>query len=225
MNTNTSYTLAAGLLALSVTASTAFAGTFANITLDNDYTDWNGITASATDVDGDGNAIDFTELYVANDDDFLYLRFTLDSATQTNASGSQIFIGIDNDNNTATGFDVYSLGLIGSEVAWQNDFPFAQDTGIFNSGAITGGDGLIAGFNSVVAGQEIGINRSATFTSGGASIFPNDTISIIIYSNGTTQDDVIGTATYTFAVPEPSSAALLMSIAALGFVMVRRRQS
>jgi len=210
------------LLALSVPAS---AGTFADITLDNTYSDWSGITASSTDITGDGNPVDFTNLYVANNSDFLFIRFSLDTAAELNLGSNQIFIGIDNDNNTATGFDVYSLGVIGSEVAWQNDFPFAQDTGVFNSGAITDGGALIAGYAATVAGQEIGLSRAATFTTGGGSIFPNDTISIVVYSNGTTLDDVIGAATYTFAVPEPSSTALLMSIAALGFVAVRRRKS
>jgi hypothetical protein len=218
-------TYIAGVFALFALSVSAFAGTYATITLDNTYTDWDGIATATTDATGDGDPVDFTEVYVANDDDYLYIRFTLDTATALNGTGSQIFIGIDNDNNTATGYDVYSLGIIGTEVAWQNDYPFAQDTGTFNSGTITDGAALVAGYNSVVSGQEIGISRSATFTDGGESIFPNDTISIIIYSNGTTADDVIGTVSYTFAVPEPSSAALLMSIVCLVSVATMRRKN
>ena len=222
---NNKYTInTVSLFALMTLAAPSFAGDFATITLDNSYSDWAGISPAATDVTTDGNPVDFTELYVANDDDYLYLRFTLDTAAALNGTNNQVYISIDNDNNTATGYDVYSLGLIGSEVAWQNDFPFAQDTGNFNSGTLTGGAATIAGYNSVVTGQEIGISRAATFDSNGSSIFPNDTISILVYSNGTTADDVIGTATYTFAVPEPTSTALILSVLSLGITTLRRHK-
>ena len=224
-NTKKLNKLVAGLMSMAAFSSVSYASTFADITIDGDFSDWAGIPVAATDVTGDGDPADFTDFSVANDDDFLYIRFTLDEAAALNVGGVQLFIAIDNDNNTATGFDVFGLGAVGSEVGWQNDFPFQQSTGVFNSGSIDNGGATIAPFNSTVTGQEIALPRSATFASDGTSIFPNDTIGIGLYTNGgTTTDDFIGGANYTFAVPEPSSVALLLSMTALGFVGFNRRR-
>jgi hypothetical protein len=52
-----------------------------------------------------------------------------DAATDTitfNGSPS-LFFPLDNDNITATGYNVYGLGEIETEVSWQNNFCFAQE--------------------------------------------------------------------------------------------------
>lgn len=214
-------------LMLCTPVASLLGGTFATINPDGDFSDWASVPIIATDSSGDGSPADFLQLQAANDDDYLYLRFTLASAAALN-SEVQVFISIDNDNNTATGFDVYGLGLIGSEVAWQNDFPFQQSTGVFNTGGgVTDGAAGISPFFSTTDSQEIRISRNATFTTGGGSIFPNDTIGIAMYSNGTAADDFIGTATYTFAsaIPEPSSVILILSgfTALIALGRIRRR--
>lgn len=70
----------------------------------------------------------------ANDDDYLYVLVGYQGMVDTNtANGSpSVFHSLDNDANTATGFNIYGLGRIGAEVSWQNDFPFAQSAGNYN---------------------------------------------------------------------------------------------
>lgn len=220
--------LTTALCALVASSVSASASTFANITVDGDFTDWSGITPLVTDASSTGDPIDFTEIYAANDNDYLYLRVVYGSAVNPNGSGAGPFLAIDNDNNVSTGFDVFGLAAVGSEVGWQNDFPFEQSSGTFNAGGITDGGAGISPFFSETTEQEYRISRSATFTSNGQTIFPNDTIGIAFYTtDGTTTDFIGGTsngANYTFAVPEPSQAAILIGALALGLTVLRRRR-
>ncbi|WP_309383303.1 PEP-CTERM sorting domain-containing protein [Cerasicoccus frondis] len=217
--------LVCGILGSLALSASAVAGTYANITIDGDFSDWVGVPILTSDTTGDGDPVDFFTLYAANDENNLYLRVVYNNPVGVNGANAQVFIALDNDNNTATGFDVYGLGLIGSEVGWQNDFPFEQTTGNFNTGnGITDGGASIALYNTTVSEQEISISRSATFTIGGATIFPNDTFAIAMYSNGTTLDDFIGAGVYTFAsVPEPAHYAMIFVGLAGAITLLRRR--
>ena len=208
--------LALAALLIVLAGASLRAGTFANIAIDGNFSDWTTIPVLATDVAADGSPVDFLTLQAANDNDFLYLRFTLSAAADVNGfnGGPSIFIAIDNDNNTGTGFDIFGLGAIGSDVGYQNDFPFAQSSSTFNSGTIDNGGAGIAPFFTNTDSQEIRISRAATFTSSGMTIFPNDTIGLAFYTTEGTSD-FMGTGTYTFAVPEPSTALLLTGFGAL----------
>ena len=213
--------IGSSLFAFFALGASTFASVFANITVDGDFSDWAGIPAIVTDVSGDGSPADFLNVYAANDDDWLYLHFTMSGAASLN-DAVQLFIAIDNDSNTATGFDIFGLGAIGSDVGWQNDFPFQQSSSNFNSGDLDNGAAGIAPYFTSTNAQEIRISRSATFQSDGTSIFPNNTINIAFYSNGTTQDDFSGVGSYTFAIPEPATPALLALFGAI-FAVRRRR--
>ena len=68
-----------------MTLSLASAGTFKRITVDGSFTDWAGVPVAATDDEGDASGYDLRELYVANDDQFLYLMVRIyPSSTVTN---------------------------------------------------------------------------------------------------------------------------------------------
>ena len=88
-----------------------------------------------------GTTLDLASLSMANDSSNLYLLITYNQPVNPNSSdGTNVYLAVDNDSNLSTGFDVLGLGLIGSEVGWENDFPFAQSNGVFNTnGGITGG--------------------------------------------------------------------------------------
>jgi PEP-CTERM motif len=197
------------LLGACVLARNASAGTYANITIDGSFSDWGSVPVAYTDASGDGSPTDLATIQIANDANNLYLRLTYYTAVNPQA-GSGIFLAIDNDNNTATGFDVFGLGLVGAEAGWQNDFPFAQSNGVFNTGGgLTGAAALISPYNTVTTEQEYSISRSATFTATGTPVFPGDTFTLLEYTvDGTA--DVAGPVQYTFAtVPEPGTLTLV----------------
>ncbi len=201
------------------------AGVYVPIIINGDFSDWASVPALTTPTINVGSPVDYVTLYAANDDNFLYIRFVLSAAADLNGfnGGPSPYIAIDNDNNPATGFDIFALGVSGSEVGWQNDFPFAQSAGVFNSGNVIGGGASIAPYNTNTISQEIAISRSATFATGGGSIFPNNTFSISMYTSGTTTDAFIGAGEYTFAIPEPGTAALLV-LGVAGVALLRRRR-
>jgi hypothetical protein len=76
-----------------VTFSEASAGTFKHITIDGSFADWAGVPVAATDDEGDMVAgtlsgFDLREVYVANDDQHLYLRVVI-YPSSTNADYGQ----------------------------------------------------------------------------------------------------------------------------------------
>lgn len=221
------------LLALAAVFATAavsssLAGTFATITVDNDYSDWAGIDAVYTDPIGDGDPGDIHQIFLANNDTHLFIRVVFNAEINPNAGSPSLYIGIDNDSNTATGFDVYGLGLIGSEAAWQNDSAFEQATGVFNTGATTSGaNAAISPYYTVTIQQEISISRAAIIDAGNnQQVFPNTSFNLALYFNGGTVDDFAGPVAYTFAstIPEPSAAAIFAGAGVLGLAFGLRRR-
>ena len=201
-----------------VLAANTFAGTYANITIDGNTADWASVPVAYSDATVDAAPIDLATIQLANDNNYLYIRLTYGTAVNPNG-GSGVFLAVDNDNNPATGFDVYGLGLVGAEAGWQNDFPFEQATGVFNTGGgITGGAGAISPYFTTTTEQEYAISRSATFTASSLPVFPGNSFTLLAYTvDGTA--DVAGPVQYTFAsVPEPTSLTLV----GLGLLMTVR---
>ena len=120
MSTLIGITVAGTALLLAGTAS----ATYMTITIDGDFSDWATVPVLDSDPADNPGFVDIADTQIANDDDFLYIRNTFHGALSLGAS-----IALDVDENTATGFDIFSLGLIGSEAGWINDFPFTQASG------------------------------------------------------------------------------------------------
>jgi hypothetical protein len=60
------------------TLSATSAGTFKRITIDGSFADWIGVPVAATDNEGDAlKGFDLKEIYVANDDQYLYFRVVI----------------------------------------------------------------------------------------------------------------------------------------------------
>lgn len=217
------------LAAVSATAAVSSqAGTFANITLDGDYADWSGIAAAYTDGAGDGAPGDIDQIFLANNDTHLFIRVTFHTAVNPQSLGG-LYIGVDNDSNAATGFNVYGLGIVGTEAGWQNDFPFEQATGVFNTGASnSGAAAAISPYFTVTTSQEISISRNAIIdTANNQLAFPGSSFNLAMYFNGGTTDDFAGAVGYTFAtsaIPEPSTFAALAGFGVLGLAAARRRR-
>ena len=193
---------AAAGVAMAAMESQAF---YTNIVIDGVYTDWAGIPVVATDISGDNDSgPDLASLQMANDDTYLYLHVTYHAAINPNA-GPSVFLGLDADDNSGTGFDVFGLGY-GSEAGWQNDFPFQQANGNFNSGSISGGGAAIAPFNTITTEQEYAIPLAAVYDAGGGLVFAQDTFKLLVYTDPTAASEAMGPVTYTLSSQVEASA-------------------
>ena len=226
---------ATALAALAWTS--AAAGTFKTITIDDQYDDWVGVPVLDSDGGDNFGGPDIGDTQVANDGQNLYIRNTF-----ANNLSLGTFVTIDVDENPATGFDIFGLGLVGTEAGWQNDFGFTEATGTFNDGVgltgdyFGGGHALLSPFSDA-GSRELAISL-ANAQNGGGATFPDNTIRLLVWvDKGTGPDqlpagfpgddglnyDVSAVINYTLAVPEPSSIGL----AVLGgcWLMARRRRS
>ncbi|HUJ09505.1 MAG TPA: hypothetical protein VL171_05715 [Verrucomicrobiae bacterium] len=179
------------------------AGTYANINVsDSSFIDWGGVPVLATATNGtSGTTLDLQSVSIANDESNIYLLVTYwNSVNPNDSGGTNVFLAFDTDNHRGTGFDILGLGLIGSEVGWQNDYPFAQSNGVFNTGdTITNGAAAISPYFSVTTTQEYAISRFATNTVTGQPVFPGNTFTVMVYANPTPNTDVLGPIQYTCA--------------------------
>lgn len=111
----------------------------ASIRIDGDFSDWTGIDPVATEADGGGD-LGFRQFWVANDADYLYLRFSVHGEiTLPLDHFYQIFI--DGDNDAATGLGV---STIGSSLMIENGSGWKQTDGGFNEGSVSDVDFLLA---------------------------------------------------------------------------------
>lgn len=210
----------ASMAAAFAAAGTAQAGYFATIVIDDAYGDWAGVPVVDTDAADNVGGVDFFEVQIANDNDFLYIRNTYHSAKALST-----FMGIDIDEDVATGFDIFGAGLIGQDAGWQNDFPFTSQTGVFNDGQGMSGDffgigaGLLAPFADVTT-REMAISLDVLLNIDGSPLFPDDTIRLMFWTDSF-NGDVSGVVNYTLAVPEPASLGLL---GLGGLTMLRRKR-
>lgn len=124
--------------AIAALAASAHAQVWApGIVIDGEFDDWEGqVPALITDVAGNGGTgRDVIAVYLANDQNNLYVR--IESANADPYDGSE-FSGIDRDNNGATGFGLFGVGL-GTEVLIAGASVYGQNAGGFNEGAATPG--------------------------------------------------------------------------------------
>ena len=189
----------------------ALAGTYANITVQGEapgteFDDWAGIPTLAMDpLDNEGGSpafIDIQNVQIANNEDFLFIHISYH-----NTSSSGTLIAIDNDQNIATGYDIFGLGLIGSEIGYINDYPFSQTNGIFNTnvsftgGPLGNGGALIFPFwDQDGMDKELAIPLDAFVTFPAGPAFPNPSMDIMIYADEGL-GDITDVISYTLAEP------------------------
>ncbi|MCA9240398.1 MAG: hypothetical protein KDA37_09370 [Planctomycetales bacterium] len=176
-----------------------------------EFDDWAGVPVAVSDPEDNPGEfegrpfIDFASLQVANDNEFLYLHMTYH-----NTSSFNTFIGIDVDTDLATGFDLFQLGLIGSDVGYQNDYPFQQFTGVYNlnvsltGGPLSNGGALIYTFwdqDGMDKEWAIPLDLGLGFATGDPAstvAFRDDTIDILFYTEEGA-GDIHDVVRYTFA--------------------------
>lgn len=224
------------LLALACAA--AQAGTLKTITIDGDYSDWADVPVLDSDGGDNSGGPDIGVTKIANDGAYLYIYNTFPNNIELSTHTA-----IDIDSNPATGFDPFGLGLIGTEAAWQNDFGYAQDAGVFNNGLglsgefFGGGHALLDDFANGPA-RELAISLSSLFGGSLAPVFPDGLFNLLFWSDqGVGSDgiprgflgdaglngDVSGVIQYQLAeVPEPASIVTLAAIMS-GTLLLRRK--
>ena len=179
-------------------------------TAGTEFADWaaSGITvADADPVDNPGGSppfIDIGNVQVANDANYIYIHATMHGAITSLAN---LFLAFDTDQNLATGFDPFGLGVVGSELGYQTDFPFGQATAVFNTNAtLTGGPfgnggALIYPFWTEAGapqGTEIEWAIPLNVTINGPPAFPSDSFDFAIWTdNGL--GDITQRISYTLA--------------------------
>ena len=150
------------------------AGTFKRITIDGSFTDWAGVPALVDDgVDSAANVVDYGKVYVANDDDYLYVRFTTSKIVNPFTSHENIFI--DTDNDSSTGYQTH----VGSELLIQGGTGYQEKSGVFNAGTIEGLDWKAMPTDNA-ADFEMRISRRAKYSSDGLPVFVGDVIQLVL---------------------------------------------
>src|SRR5436190_10936680 len=208
--------------AMSLSAS---AGTFKHITIDGSFDDWAGIppafTRSAPDTT---TSVAYKDIYVANDENYLYIRFTLFSAGDPFTSHENIFL--DTDNSLGTGFSAAG-GRVGSEMLIQSGSGYQEKNGGFNEGGINGLD-WASGPTAPGTDFEVRISRRATYGSDNRAVFTADTLAFLLEAEDTGFNPVEfapsdpGGLTYTF---EPAPAVLTTNVALISLAGAWRENS
>ena len=147
-----------------------------------EFDDWasSGIPIATTDPADNTGFIDINEIQIANDDEFIYLRISYYNNNSVNT-----YLAFDTDQDLATGLNVFSLGLVGSDLGYQNDFPFEQEAGVFNTThPPTGATALIFPFWNIDGPQkEYAIPLNGQFTNPVEPIFTGNSFDLVVYSD------------------------------------------
>jgi hypothetical protein len=172
------------LLASAFFTTVASAGTFDTVTLTGSASDFSGVADVYSNSSATGD-MPITSIQITNDASNLYVGITYASAINPDAlaDGGQETIALDNDANLSTGFDTFSAGVVGSEVAFAYDYPFQQTSASYNTGvegiAEYGGnfDSTVNydPYNEATTFEEFSISLADTYTTGGATyaVFPD----------------------------------------------------
>lgn len=196
----------AALLAISTNTNT-----YKNITIDGSFDDWSGIPLAYTQAQAASDVIQFQNLWVANDEKYLYIRFSLYTNGNPFTSSQNIFIDADTNYNTGN----HEHG-IGSDLLVQSGVGYQQYSGVFNAGYATNLNWLsapIAPTNQF----EVRISRN-TLGTNGLPMLTNNTIALLLESGESSGNEwfpnVTGGLTYTFATQLTGLAPLSINYAA-----------
>ena len=162
------------------------------ILIDGLYADWTPGSFLGGDLTGDAGSsgIDLTELFVANDENRLFIQF--DTTVEVQGDEQQnLVIAIDTDRNPSTG---WSVGSIGAELEWR----LGDRSGFEHFGSSSSIDhpeiGLVLSPTVSATRMELGLDRDAFI--GGNPLFAQPDFDIYIFDDDA--GDAIGPYTYTF---------------------------
>ncbi len=192
---------------------TAYGGQFKRITIDGNFNDWAGVAPAAVDAEDASGTLDFKEIYLANDEDYLYVRVKLYSEIDYSKFHHHVFIDADADPGTG-----FSIAGIGSELMIEDGGGYQQASGQWNAGNATE-----LGWAEAPTGStkefELRISRKAR-DAGGTLVFANPNLALAVEAenSGWTTVDVApdsSGAAYEFAATPPKATGTqsLLSLA------------
>jgi endonuclease/exonuclease/phosphatase family metal-dependent hydrolase len=165
------------------------------IQLDGFFDDWAEVQPLHTDPAGDGGTVDFRAVAVANDQDYLYIRFEVTGDVQPDEQQS-MDLYLDTDMNAATGT---AYGGIGAELVWKFGLrngtfrPAGTSTTVYHDNI-----GLMMGPTVSNNQFEVALKRSI-IPAGSAVLMPNATVRFLLRDE--TSGDLCpntGSISYTF---------------------------
>lgn len=165
--------LALAFLGAAIAAAPARAGTYKTITIDGSFGDWAGVPVAHEDPADSTESADYRRIWIANDDEFIYLRFTLERPANPFLSNANLFV--DTDADPFTGFQVF----VGSELLIQGGAGYDERGGGFNEGGVEGLDWLSAPGGEATE-FEVRLSRSARYATDQATVFTGDTIALLL---------------------------------------------
>ena len=171
-----------------------------SIVIDGSFDDWARVPPAFTDPQDSTESLDYKDVFITNDADFIYMRVTLWAPGDFNDFHNNIFI--DADSDVATG---YGFSGIGSDLLIQSGGGYEQQPGVFNNGTVSGLDWLLApaGTSTDV---EFRFSRRAVYDGSGAFVFTTNTIVLALEAENpgfATKEIAPDSAgyRYTFAAP------------------------
>ncbi len=175
------------------------------ILLDDNFSDWQDVPVLHTDPAGDGNFLtpDFERLWVANDENFIFIRFEILYEINIQ-SDNNIEIYIDSDNNINTGQNINGIGA-------DFRYDFSDRDGFAFSEYVRHEDvGLVTSPTVSSTQFEIAFERNKIIN--GQPLFGN-TIKILLKDGSADmQPDAGETITYTMASGSPPDPLPFYSI-------------
>jgi len=153
-------------------AATAQAS-LAPITLDGDFDDWAALSPVHDDSGDNGGTVDFGRVWVANDQDYLFIRFEIEGEVQSDEQ-QNMRLYLDTDMNSGTGI---SLNGIGADLMWE----FGWREGTFRSSTtVEHADvGLMMGPTVSNTEFEVAFRRNA-FPDGSNALFPGPNLRFVL---------------------------------------------
>ena len=168
------------VLGLNTQAQTNVPSSFKHITIDGSFGDWSGVPLAYTAPIGPDNAIQYENVYIANDETNLYIRFTLYSPRAAfQDSYDNIFIDADNDPSTG-----YAVAGIGSSMLIQWGGGYQEKNAGFNEGGVNDLGWNIAG-SADNMDFELSISLGATFATDNTAVFASNTIALLLEGDNT----------------------------------------
>lgn len=186
---------------------------YKKITIDGVFSDWEGVPSVAVLPSSNPGFVDWKEMWLANDENYFYIKYTLHEAANPHTSQTSFFF--DGDNNKESGFDVSSGDYFGSEFFVQGGGAYQDAGGGWNEGTLANASPLQSPFNTEAKEFEFRVARVVTGVSGafeGQPLFTSDTIRILPYTNTSEIDKFMPHkkgAIYAFAPKPPPQGTLI----------------
>lgn len=184
----------------------AFAGTFKHITIDGEFSDWAGVPIAYSDPSEEAASAgtDFQDVWIAHDDDYVYVRFSLYNNGDPLRAANNIFVNADGDASTG-----YSGHSVGSEMVVQGGTGYQEKNGGFNDGSTIQDLGWASAPAGATNQFEFRLSRKAKFEDG-SSVFSGNSIGILLETESSSFAEVdvasdAGAIEYTMEAAPPAA--------------------